>query len=810
MTTVSTDEHPPAPPGEQPPYGGGWLSADGKGPGRGWSDLVGEIVGGSGTGAQLARYVGLVLAFFVAEHFVFHSSPAEIINGLSVGALYGLVGVGIVLIYRTARIINFAAAAIGAVPAIAALLLDVENGVSYLAVLPLALLGAPLIGALTDIFVIRRFQRSPRLILTVVTIGVAQSLAALGFFIPVWMGARAGEIPNVPTPFDSFQLHNGRGEPVLTGNQVWAFGVTVGVSILLALFLRYTRMGIALRASSENADRAALLGIPVKRVQTAAWMIAGALGGLAIFVQAPLIGVPNDATLGFSTLLYGLAAAVIGRMQRIGMTLGAGLAIGVIVSASVTHYGDNSVAAALMLPIILVALLLQRGQSSRAEDSGVSTWQAVREFRPIPLELRGLREVNIARAMVYVAVIGVAVVLPFAVGGPNLPALILLPIYGIVAVSLVILTGWAGQISLGQFGFVAIGAEVAGGLIANHNIDFFVALLIGIGAGVVASVVIGFPAVRIQGLNLAVTTLAFGYAMADYALNSHYALGKWLLPSGLTAHLARPMIYGRIDLENDRTFYFLCVILLALCITSAVAFRRLRSGRVLIAVRDNQRAAPSYGVNLTRTKLAAFAASGAMAGLAGVLLAYSEHNVIQGSFDPSYSIGVFLAAVIGGLSSVPWAVSAAVIFEAFQVFLPKLNQFWGPTVTAVVPLLFTGPLLVLNLYQYPGGSAEWGFGLRDQFLRRLARKYDVLVPSLVADRRVETGEEAVDVIQQAEKSVEATESFDVVAAEGTITCPVCGEVLTVAAAVDHEHLRGGPGAEGGGGARMPAARRSRP
>ena len=756
------------------------------------TSTVSEIMGSRGLGPTLGRYLLLIAAFFVAEHIIFHSSPGEIIQGVSLGALYGLIGIGIVLIYRTARIINFAAAAIGAVPAIAALLLDVENHVNYLYVLPLALLGAPLLGAVTDMLVIRRFSRSPRLILTVVTIGVAQSLAALGFFIPVWMGARAGEIPNVPTPWDSFKILNGRGEPVLNGDQIFALGVTVVLAVLLALFLRYTRMGIALRASAENADRAALLGIPVKRVQTAAWMIAGALGGMAIFVQAPLIGVPNDATLGFSTLLYGLAAAVIGRMERIGVTLGAGMAIGVIISASVTKSGDSSVAAALMLPIILVALLLQRRSLSRAEDSGVTTWQAVKEFRPIPVELRGFKEVNLARGGIMAAVLAVTIALPFVVGQPNLPALTLLPIYGIVAVSLVILTGWAGQISLGQFGLVAIGGEVAGGLIANHNIDFFLACLLGILAGVVAALVIGLPAVRIQGLYLAVTTLAFGFAMWNYSLNDHYWLGKHLLPSGYTAHLNRPLLYGRINTESDITFYFLCVVLLAVSMLAALSFRRFRSGRVLIAVRDNQRAAPAYAINLTRTRLAAFAVAGAIAGLAGVLLVYSEHNVIQGSFDIRYSIGVFLAAVIGGLSSVPWAVFGTVAFEALTVFSPKLDPYIGQTLTSILPLLATGPLLVLNLYQYPGGSAEWGFQIRDRFLRWVARRHDVLVPSLLADRRVEADEAGMDVVRRAEEHVEQVDSFDVLPDEAAISCPVCGAVMTLAAAAGHEHLRPAP------------------
>jgi branched-chain amino acid transport system permease protein len=335
-----------------------------------------------------------------------------------------------------------------------------------------------------------------------------------------------------------------------------------------------------------------------------------------------------------------------------------------------------------------------------------------------------------------------------------MPLLIVLPLFGIVAVSLVVLTGWAGQMSLGQFGLVGAGAAAAGGLIADHNIDFFLAIALGVAAGVLVAVLIGLPAIRIQGLYLAVTTLAFGYAMQYYFLNSHYWIGKHLLPSGFSAHLRRPMLYGSIDLENDRAFYFVCIVFLALVIAAAITFRRTRSGRVLIAARDNQRAAPAYAINLVRARLAAFAISGGIAGLAGVLFAYSQHNVIPGTYSVEASIAVFLAATIGGLTSVPFAVMGTISFEAFVFFGPRFYQHLGDTFVSVVPLLLTGPLLVLNLYFYPGGSAEAGFATRDKFLRKLAAKYQLLVPSLVADRRVDELDRTGQIVVEAEASVE--------------------------------------------------------
>jgi branched-chain amino acid transport system permease protein len=697
------------------------------------------------------RRAGAGVLFLLVIRIAFGLSLPDLVSGIALGSLYGIVGVGLVLIYRTTRVINFAAAAVGAVPAVFALLLVVQDGVSYLAVLPIVVVGGLLFGVLTDLIVMRRFARSPRLIVTVVTIGLAQTFAAIGIFLPTLLGGKDGLPPGVPTPWGEVSIKNGRGQPVLSGNQIFALVVVVTVTVGLALFLSRSRLGIALRASAENAERAALLGIPVKRIGTLAWGLAGLLSALAIFAQAPLIGVPSDATLGFDALLYGLAAAVVAKLDSIGLSLYTGIGIGILIFKSVASTGSNNLASALMLLVILIALLLRRGGQSRALDTGVSTWQSMKSFRPVPLELRGLPSVAAARFGLYAVAAVIVIGAPYVAGAANTPQLTLLPLWGIVAVSLVVLTGWAGQISLGQFGLVGAGGAMAGGLVANHNIDFFAALAIGVVAGALSAVLIGLPAVRIQGLYLAVTTLAFGYAMQNYVLNKNYWIGRHLLPTSLAATIRRPRLYGRIDLENPngRAFYFVCVVALLLCMASALSFRARRSGRVLIAMRDNQRAAASYAVNPVRTRLAAFAVSGGFAGLAGVLFVYLQHDVIPGSFGPVPSIAVFLAACVAGLTSLYAAVFGVVLFEALVLFLPNLYAS-HTTLVAIVPLLLTGPLLVLNLYLNPGGLSEVAFGIRDDFLRKAASRAGLMVPSLLADRRVEDADEPDSLVTAAD------------------------------------------------------------
>lgn len=732
--------------------------------GPSWDQLR-DLASAPSAGAKAARWVVAVVVFWVVVHIIFGQNALSFPNpitglpnltqGLALGALYGIVGVGIILIYRTARLINFAAGAIGAIPAIIALLLDLQNHISYLAVLPIVLIGGPAFGAAADVTVMRRFAKSPRLIATVVTIGIAQSLAILGFFIPVWMGQKATNLGSlVPTPWNGFQIHNHRGQPVLTGNQIAAFIAVFTLTAALAAFLRYTRLGIALRASAENADRALLLGIPVKLVATTAWALAGLLSSVAIFVQAPITGTPSDATLGFDTLLYGLAAAVVARMERFWVALAAGLGIGILITSSIIKYGDDSVASAIMLIVILGALLVQRRSMARARATGEGTWQTVKQFRPIPTELRNLPEVARLRFGLPLLPIAFMALLPFIAGSDNLSYITLLPLYGIVGVSLVVLTGWAGQISLGQFGLVGISAGVAGGLIANHNIDFFAALAIGIVTGVAAAVLIGLPAVRIQGLYLAVTTLAFSYAVEYFALNSHYFIGQHILPSGLAIHLYRPNLYGIFDLQGDpRSFYYVCLIALGLCMACAYSFRRNRSGRILIAANDNERAAPAYAINLARTRLAAFAVSGGIAGVAGVLFAYANGAVDGQAFSVEASILVFLAAAIAGVSSIGWTVFGVMALEASVVFGPRIYDLvHSQTIQSTLPLMLTGPLLVISMYTNPGGSAAWGFDLRDWWLRKVALRRNILVPSLLADRRVDEAAQQ-EVILEAERHI---------------------------------------------------------
>ncbi|MEY2476518.1 MAG: branched-chain amino acid transport system permease protein livM [Actinomycetota bacterium] len=699
--------------------------------------------------------VAVAVGFAVFLQAAFNPPLGTVVNGLATGSLYGLIGVGLILIYRTNRIINFAVAALGAVPGLLGVLLMVVRDWSWWLCFPIAIVGGALVGGLVEVFVIRRFSTAPRLILTVATIGVSQILAYFGFLLGLGLGTEGDPQPAPITPFTKLWSVSISGQRF---SMDYAFGVFMVLVCVLALtlFLRYTRIGIALRASAENADRAALLGIPVRRVQTVAWVLAGTLAGLVIFIRSTIVGVPADGALGYEVLLFALTAAVIARMDSIPVCLAAGMGIGALAESSLVRTGSSALATGIMLGVILVALLAQRNRMSRAMDTGVSTWQAVREFRPIPLELRGTKEVVVLRTVLAVAVGGFLLAIPFIVPEARIGDVQTIVIASIVAVSLVILSGWAGQISLGQFGLVGVGAAVAGRMAVSWNADFFLILAAAALAGAVASVLIGLPALRLPGLYLAVTTLALGAAMQNFFLNRSYVVGRELLPPQGDRIVAPCLWDNRVCLGDGvvptRGYYYLCLTVLGLALLMARAYRRNRAGRAVVAVRENVRAASSYSVHPARTKLGAFAVSGALAAVAGVLVAFQSGSIDSSTYGIEPSVRIFVTVVIGGLTSLGGAVFGTMVLEGIRLF--------GEDAIKNLSLLVTGPGLLLVLMLLPGGFAEGLYRMRDSVLRWIAKRNGIEVPSLVADRLIETGEDQAEIIEAAEEHVEQVDAFD--------------------------------------------------
>jgi branched-chain amino acid transport system permease protein len=642
-----------------------------------------------------------------------------LLNGAILGMLYSLLAFGLILVYRANRIINFAHAGLGLVPAVTALLLVTNRDWPYPASLAVMLVGSALVGGVVEL-VMRRFTNSPRLIATVFTIGLAQIFVYLELQLPHWIGGRPGLPFNFPTPYTDFKVTI--GGIIFNGDYFAIVVATAVVCAGLAAFLRFTRAGIAVRASAENADRASLLGVPVARLSTIVWVLAGLCSGIAVYLQAPVTALPTGGSVSPLVLLYGLAAAVVARMESLPIAFAAGIGVGVIQQGAFAGSSRPDDAAALMLPIILAGLLFQRRRMARAFDTGVASFKALQEFRPIPLELRHLAEVRRVRYGALGLMAAIAIAAPYIVGSERAAFCTQAAIAGMVAVSLVVLSGWAGQISLGQFAFAGVGAAVAGGLATRHHQDFFVTLAAALVAGALVAVLIGIPALRVQGLFLAVVTLGFAAAV-QFALLSRERFG-WLLPPS-DGFVTKPRLYGRIDLTSDTRYYYVCLVFLVLSCLSAWALRHSRSGRLFIGLRDNQRAAQAFGVDATVTRLSAFAIAGAIAALAGALSAY-QSQVDPGSFTMDISLTAFLYAVVGGLTSLPGAVLGT-------IGLTAIGYFGGPKLY----ILASGVGVSIVLLVFPGGLAQAAQQARDGALRWLAARHGLHVPSLVADSRID-------------------------------------------------------------------------
>jgi branched-chain amino acid transport system permease protein len=412
------------------------------------------------------------------------------------------------------------------------------------------------------------------------------------------------------------------------------------------------------------------------------------------------------------TLIYVLAVCVLARFVSLPLAAAGGVVVGVMQEAVLWSSKSTYVVSGFIFVLVLLVLLAQTGRISRAETTAAGAWRATRETRPTPRELRGVPAVRSWRRGLIATGLVVSLGLPWilSVGQTNLATVVL--ITGIFGSSVLVLTGWAGQISLGQLGIAAVGAYVVG---ATH-LPFLVALLVGGLLGAATSVVLGVPALRLRGLHMAVSTLAFAFAVAQILLNPN-ELGRHLRPV-----VKRPALLG-LSFEDGRTFYYACLVLLALTVVGLVGIRRSRVGRTLLAMRDNETAAQLFGVPFVRAQLGAFALSGFVCAVGGAMFAYSQHGVSATSFGPAQSLMLFLCVIIGGLGSVSAPLLGVGLYGALRVFDAPLS-----TQYLVVGLVGFGILRFL-----PGGLGMLVFRGRDAFLRRVAYRYRIVVPSRFTD-----------------------------------------------------------------------------
>jgi branched-chain amino acid transport system permease protein len=694
----------------------------GVGPGPdGFRDRAGDIIEDPRV-RKVGLYAGVTILFYIAERIFWPAPIGVLVQGLVIGGLTALIAFGIALVYRANRIINFAQGDLGAVPATLAVLLIVGPGLPYALALPIGILAGVVLGAAVEFLFIRRFFKAPRLVLTVVTIGISLLLSAGGILLPRAFNIRTPP-QSFPSPFDfSFKI----GQTVFHGNEVIAMLVVPAVIIGLAAFFRYTNVGIAVRASAENSDRAFLLGVPVKRIQTVVWVIATVLATVAIFLRAGIVGLPIGQVLGPSILIRALAACVIGRMEKLPTIFGASLLLGILEAAVLFSTGRGVLIDPILFVVVLGALLLQRrGETLRTEE--VSSWTAATEVRPVPHELRDVPEVKWGRRGLGALLAAVALFVPLAMSESQVSLACVIVIVAIVGVSLVVLTGWAGQVSLGQVAFMGIGAAVGGYLTSAWHWDLSIALVCAGVVGAATAMIIGLPALRIKGLFLAVVTLSFALATSSYLLNREFV--HWLPVN----RFERPLLFGQIALDTEHRMYYFALACLILAMIAVRGLRRSRTGRVFIGIRENERAAQAYGVGAIGTKLTAFAISGFIAAFAGAIFVHQQQVLGIEPYGVERSFQVFIMTVVGGIGSVSGAILGAVFVEGIGYF----RNLFPDSIRNLLGFI-TGPVgVILVLMILPGGLAQALFMVRDKILRRVADRRGIPVPSLIADKRVE-------------------------------------------------------------------------
>ncbi|MEY2569075.1 MAG: branched-chain amino acid transport system permease protein livM [Actinomycetota bacterium] len=678
---------------------------------------------------SLALGAGVALVLLAFTQLYLKTPVGILFLALTVGMVGSLTAAGIVLIYRTQRFVNFSQAAIGGAGAVVCFNLMQFRGFPFIVAFVVGLVIATLVGLIVEFGIIKRFFNQPRLVLTVISIALAEGLpggaqATLRQLIPfVFPDQKTSSLLDQlgaftpKLPYEGFTFHVGSLSLPFGFRHIFAIDAAILALLVLAAFFRFTRAGVAVRGVAENADRARLLGISVGSMSTLVWMLAAFLSGVGVILASTLTTVAAATGAGPGLLLPALAAAVLAKMRSIPVAVAASVGIAVVEqSVNFTKPEHNSLVPVGLLLVIVVGLVLQRRRGGRSEGDAESTWQATAEQRAVPREMLAVPGVRFGRlAIIALGVLGV-VAFPFfaSTGLTNTGSVI--AITGIVGVSLVVLTGWAGQASLGQFGFVAIGAVVGGSLIGRAHVPFLLAfLIVPVIVGAIA-VVVGLPALRIKGLFLAVTTFAFAVAVSTALFEQKYF--SWLLPDAVP----RPRLF-LIDLQSERSMYFLCLVCLAVTVVLVSNLRRSRFGRILIAARENEPNLQSFGVNLVRTKLMAFAVSGALCGFAGVLLAIQQQAVTGASFGSTASIDVFLYSVLGGVGSIP-GVLLGIIFRGVTQDIVH-SDF-------LRPIIGPGGLLLI-LYIAPGGLISIVNQMRDAALRIIAQRRQMIVPSLFAD-----------------------------------------------------------------------------
>lgn len=638
----------------------------------------------------------------------------DLIGGLGIGALYAMLAAGLVVSYKGSGVINFAHGALamyGVVTFDAAwnrgeiflpwidilpthtLNLPVrittasDGEWEFLPSLAVGLLMAAFLGLAVHFLIFRPLRNAAPLGKVVASVGLLLYLQGIAL---INYGTSFPQ-PRSVVPSEVMENFLGLGKP-FTRNVIYAVAFTILLGLVLWAGYRFTRFGLATRAAAGNEKGAVLLGYSPQTLAAVNWVIASVTATLAVIVVGPIQGTLTP--IGLSALIVpALAAALIGGLRSIPIAIAGGLAIGSVRNVLQLNRSEwfdvgpltwieNGVVDALPLVVIIVVLVL-RGKSLPIRGTV--------EERRLPLAPMPKRMWE--HALVWTTLVTLLAFVfenagtrtRFANSIQN--GLVL----AIILLSLVVLTGYIGQISLMQMSFAGVAAFVTSKMMANGiqdpitlatvdgpDLPWPIAASIGVVVAVIVGVVVGLPAVRIRGVQLAVVTIATAVAVQSLYLENEVITQ---LSAGAAARIDTPTFFGAdigsrsVRVQNDNPLFALFgMIVLSIMAIGVANIRRTGVGRRFLAVRANERAAASAGINVARTKLLAFAISAGIAGVGGVMLGFKQVDVSSANFLYGLSLAVLATAYLAGITSINGAIIGGMLLSA-GAFIPTFSNY---------------------------------------------------------------------------------------------------------------------------------------
>ncbi|HTN81796.1 MAG TPA: ATP-binding cassette domain-containing protein [Acidimicrobiales bacterium] len=603
--------------------------------------------------------------------------------GLGAGSVYALVALGLVLVYRGSGVLNFAQGAMGMIGAFTFYVWRDDGMPPVLSFVLSVALGVA-IGVATHVVIMRPLRRAPAISRLIATLALLTVLMAIG--LQLW-----GDTPRIVAhilPIGTVTVLPG---VEIGQDRLWLFGVAVVLTAVLSYVYKHTRFGMATSAVAENRRVPAMLGISPDIVAAANWGLGAGLSVVAaiLIVNVSGLNVTNLALL----VVPGMAAALVGGFRSFWLTLAGGLMIGALESEIAFLQTKVSDPAALQgwgrsVPfVVIIIVLMVRGRalplrSEAAERPPEVGTGKVRPQIALPLAAAGFA------------------IVAFGLPANGVEAATTTATTAIVVLSLVVVTGYAGQLSLAQFALAGTGAWIATRLIVNYDISFELAGLIGILGTIPVGLLVGLPALRSRGVNLAVATLGLSLVVESLILNNPRRTG------GITGTQIGSVRFFGIDFDtaaHPARYAALAYALFVVLAFGVANLRRGRAGRRLVAVRTNERAAASLGISVVGAKLYAFGLGAGIAAVGGVLIGFRRPSVVfYPTFSVFQSILVVLYAVIGGIGFVAGALIGAALAPGAMV--PYL--FGGLLDSAQAVQLTLGVLVFVVLLLAPNGIAS--------------------------------------------------------------------------------------------------------